>query len=144
MKPLIPEKFVWLAAGIAGLATIAAGFVPPPWNVPVLLAGALSGFLAGQGAPQLSFAAGQPLVPITAVPILGSVSAGIAQYAVTLPQDGFLPHVLLLASGLLAWLAGKAMPQPKVVVAEAAGAQAAAAVDSKGAALRVIENGPQQ
>lgn len=141
MTPLIPAKLVAVAATVGGLLIAAAAIVPAPWSVAVMIAGSLALFLAGQGAPQLSFAAGRPLVPMAAVPVLGTISGLLAQFAVTLPAANPLHSVLLLVAGVLAFLAGKAMPQPKVLEAEHAGDVAVEEVSSKEAKLKVLEGG---
>lgn len=141
MTPLIPAKLVPVAAVIGSLLGAGSVIVPAPWSVAMIIGAALALFLSGTAAPQLSFAEGRPLVPVTAVPVLGTISGLLAQLAVSLPAANPLHGILLLVAGVLAFLAGKAMPQPKVLEAEHAGNVAVEAVDTKEAKLKVLDGG---
>lgn len=139
MQPLVPAKYAVILGLIGTALTGAASFVPPPFSVPVLIVGALALFLSGHGLPQLKILDGKPIVPLAAVPILGTLGATLAQFALSQPANSALQASLLLGAGVLSWLSGKALPSPQAMIAEKVGADAAAATDTKAAQLTVLD-----
>lgn len=140
------------AALIVGtLGTVAAGasiLVPAPWGTLVAILGFLAAAIAGYSVAPPKVVEGKPLLQGVALTVAMSAEALLHQFFALVPA-GWPQSIALSVAALLAWLTGHALPQlgaPSVAVVEAAeakGAEAAAAIDTKAAAVSALEKGPQ-
>lgn len=116
----IPRIAVIAANTIAPIAALTAASLEaypmaPPWVAPLLAAGAsTAAYLAGGASPSLQVPGG-PVVPLCAVPVL-LVLASVATIAAT-HVGGWQGGVLVVASTILAGLAGKVGPQQTIPTA---------------------------
>lgn len=149
-KPSIHPAVAALAAAIGtallGLAALPGELAPPLLGLlhldPLLsLLGALALFLAGKARPSFFFAAtGKPIVPMTLVPILGSLASVTGLLANTLPEPW--GTVCYLITALLAYLTGTESPQPLQLPLAPDFAVKAASMTAKGIAEK-LEKGAQ-
>lgn len=115
-QPLVPQilKIVALIAGpiLMGLGTV----IPAPFGGPVSLLGYVALFLAGSAAKMPNVASSKPLLPLAVTPIAGSLAALVVNFSDSLASDSKLKLGLMVFAGLLSWLSGKVLPEPKVNV----------------------------
>ena len=110
-RPFVSPKAA-KALGVFGLLLGAsAAVLPGAYATGAVLAGAVLAFVAGHALPQLRLAAGRPLVPLALAGPLGMLSALLVDLASAMPE-GATRGVMVLVSGLAAFMAGKALEAP--------------------------------
>lgn len=107
--PLVPKWLAALAAAAVPVLAAANGFLPHPFSAYAAILGGVAAFLGCVALPQFRF--GQPLIPLTLVPVALSVGGWLATFAQTLTSP-VAQGLATLGAFILFGVAGKTLPAP--------------------------------
>lgn len=108
--PAVPPALKIIAGILAAAAAVAVGFVPEVAKVPVLIVGAVFGYLSGASFEPPRWAAGTPVLQGAGIGIAGGAGALAWELSSKLPA-GWLQTVVQVVGLVGFWLAGNASPQ---------------------------------